>query len=62
MLNKPCGHAAHVDSVDRLRLPTLPTIAWTSLRLAHMTTRQMMIFWSAKRTTTGGLQALLAVS
>ncbi len=46
MLNKPCGHAAHVDSVDRLRLPTLPPIAWTGLRPAHMTTRPVIMFFS----------------
>ena len=33
-----CEHAAHVDSVDSLRLTTLPTIAWTTLRVAHMST------------------------
>lgn len=33
-----CGHAAHVDSVDSLWLPTLSTIAWTTLRVAHMST------------------------
>ena len=27
--------AAHVDFVDRLRLPTNSTIAWTTLRVAH---------------------------
>lgn len=28
---KPCGYAAHVDSVDELRSAPLPTIACTTL-------------------------------
>jgi hypothetical protein len=37
----PCGHAAHVDSVDFFaslvlaKKSTLPTIAWTAQRRPH---------------------------
>ena len=39
---KPGGHAAHVDSVDSLRQSPLPTIACTTLRVAHMPTGPTM--------------------
>lgn len=38
----PCGYAAHVDGVYREALSTPPTIAWTTLRVAHIPTRPVM--------------------
>jgi hypothetical protein len=56
---EPWGHAAHVDSVDSfaaLRLlqdSTLPTIAWITLRVLHMTPRPaatfFLLFYPKKR-------------
>lgn len=48
---KPCGYAAHVDSMDEIRSPTLPTIAWTTLRVAHISTRSATNLCQAERTT-----------
>jgi hypothetical protein len=53
----PCGHAAHVDSVDffaSLALAqnsTLPTIAWITLRVLHMTTRPATTIFLSKSPT-----------
>ena len=34
-----CGHAAHVEMMDNpKRVAHIPTIAWTTLRVAHMST------------------------
>lgn len=48
---KPCGYAAHVDSMDELHSPTLPTIAWTTLRVAHISTGSATNLCQAERTT-----------
>ena len=59
---KPHGHAAHVDGVDSLRLPTPTTIACTTLRVAHMPTRPATDF-PRRLTTTAevGVQAQAAL-
>ena len=38
-----------MDRVDSLRLTTLPTITWTTLRVAHMTTETKMSFLDGKK-------------
>jgi hypothetical protein len=52
-----CGHAAHVDSVDfftsltLVQNSTLPTIAWTTLRVDHMPTSAATTIFLSKTPT-----------
>ena len=47
-----------MDSVDSLRLTTLPTITWTTLRVAHMTTETKTGFLIGKIEKLEGREAM----